>query len=167
MLLDRGAAIRGIQEELALLRELLRGGLPLPHASLPASSAVALPMSSTGPFVVMETSRSSPRATAVRLQAAVRDLLARRCFREVRQQWEAVAAALELAATSPSSFSESAVEAQEPRIEELCLAPLEDGGASVECLHFRDNLATRVTAGICCLPPPSPSRHPASPRRTS
>jgi hypothetical protein len=58
----------------------------------------------------------------------------------VRQQWEAVGAALELAATSPSSVFEPEVEAQEPRIEELCLAPPEDGGASMEFLHFRDNL---------------------------
>jgi hypothetical protein len=54
MLLDHGAAIHGIHEELALLRELLRGGLPPPRVSLPASWATALPMSSTGPFA-MET----------------------------------------------------------------------------------------------------------------
>jgi hypothetical protein len=54
MLLDHDAAIRGIHEELALLRELLRGGLLSPRASLPASSATTLPMSSIGPFA-MET----------------------------------------------------------------------------------------------------------------
>jgi hypothetical protein len=52
MLLDHGAAICGIHEELALLRELLRGGLPPPCASLPVSSAAALPTPSTGPFAV-------------------------------------------------------------------------------------------------------------------
>jgi hypothetical protein len=72
MLLDRGAAIRRIQEELALLRELLRGGQPPPRASLPTSSAAALPMPSTGPFIMMETTCSCPRVAVVRLQAAVR-----------------------------------------------------------------------------------------------
>jgi hypothetical protein len=52
MLLDHGAAIYGIHEELALLRELLRGELPLTCASLPASLMTALPMTSTGPFAV-------------------------------------------------------------------------------------------------------------------
>jgi hypothetical protein len=47
MLLDHGAAIRGIHEDLALLRELPRGDLPPPRASVPASSAAALPMPST------------------------------------------------------------------------------------------------------------------------
>jgi hypothetical protein len=54
MLLDHGAAIRRIHEELALLRELLTGMLPLPRASLAASSTAALPTPSTGPFA-MET----------------------------------------------------------------------------------------------------------------
>jgi hypothetical protein len=54
MLLEHGAAIRGIHEELALLHKLLRGRLPLPRASLTALSAAALPMPSTGPFA-MET----------------------------------------------------------------------------------------------------------------
>jgi hypothetical protein len=52
MLLDHGAAIRGIHEELALLRELLRGGLPPPRASFPALSLAAHPMPSTGPFAM-------------------------------------------------------------------------------------------------------------------
>jgi hypothetical protein len=83
----------------------------------------------------------------------------------VHQQWEAVSAALELAATSPSSVSKPTVEAQEPRIEELCLAPLEDGGASAEFLHFRDNLddagyggdlllAAAIAIKAPCLAPP-------------
>jgi hypothetical protein len=50
MLFDHGAAIRGIHEELALLRELLTGRLPPLRASLLASSAAALPMPSTEPF---------------------------------------------------------------------------------------------------------------------
>jgi hypothetical protein len=50
MLLDHGAAIRRIHEELALLRELLTGRLPPPRAFLPASSTAALPTPSTGPF---------------------------------------------------------------------------------------------------------------------
>jgi hypothetical protein len=50
MLLDHDAAIRGIHEELALLCELLRGGLPPPRVSLPTSAAAALLMSSIGPF---------------------------------------------------------------------------------------------------------------------
>jgi hypothetical protein len=50
MLLDHDAAICGIHEELALLRELLRGGLPLPRASLPTSAAATLLMPSIGPF---------------------------------------------------------------------------------------------------------------------
>jgi hypothetical protein len=52
MLLDHGAAIHGIHEELALLRELLTGRLPPPRASLLASSAATLPTPSTGPFAV-------------------------------------------------------------------------------------------------------------------
>jgi hypothetical protein len=52
MLLDHGAAIRRIHEELALLRELLTGGPPPPRASLPASAAAALLTPSTGPFAV-------------------------------------------------------------------------------------------------------------------
>jgi hypothetical protein len=80
MLLDHGAAIRGIHEELALLRELLRGGLPPPRASLPTSSAAALPMSSTGPFTMETAEKMLTRqvSAAVRLQAAARGLLARR-----------------------------------------------------------------------------------------
>jgi hypothetical protein len=65
---------------------------------------------------MMETARTCPRVAVVRLQAAVRGLLARRHLREVRQQWEAVAAALELAATSPSSVSGPVVEGQAPQI---------------------------------------------------
>jgi hypothetical protein len=42
MLLDHGAAIRGIHEELALLRKLLTGRLPPPRASLLASSATVV-----------------------------------------------------------------------------------------------------------------------------
>jgi hypothetical protein len=52
MLLEHGAAIRGIHEELAVLRKLLRGRLPPPCASLPASSVTALPTLSTEPFAV-------------------------------------------------------------------------------------------------------------------
>jgi hypothetical protein len=52
MLLDNGADIHGIHEELALLRELLTSRLPPPRASLLASSAAALPTPSTGPFAV-------------------------------------------------------------------------------------------------------------------
>jgi hypothetical protein len=84
----------------------------------------------------------------------------------VRQQWEAVAAALELAVTSPSSVSEPAVEAQELWIEELCLTPPEDGGTSMEFLHFRDNLddagydgdlllAAAIAIKAPCLAPPN------------
>jgi hypothetical protein len=80
MLLDHGAAIRGIHEELALLRELPRGGLPPPRASLPASSAAALPMSSTGPFAMETADKMLTRevSAAVRLQAVAHGLLARR-----------------------------------------------------------------------------------------
>jgi hypothetical protein len=52
MLLDHDAAIRGIREELALLRELLTGRLSPPCASLLASSATSLPTPSTGPLKV-------------------------------------------------------------------------------------------------------------------
>jgi hypothetical protein len=52
MLLDHGAAIREIHEELALLRELLTGELPLSRVSLPTSSAAALPTLSSGPFAM-------------------------------------------------------------------------------------------------------------------
>jgi hypothetical protein len=55
MLLDHGAAIRGIHEELALLRKLLTGMMLPPRASLPASSAVALPTPFTRPFAVETT----------------------------------------------------------------------------------------------------------------
>jgi hypothetical protein len=80
MLLDHGAAIHGIHEELALLRELLRGGLPPPRVSLPASWATALPMSSTGPFAMETAEKMLTRqvSAAVRLQAVARGLLARR-----------------------------------------------------------------------------------------
>jgi hypothetical protein len=61
MLLDHGAAIRRIHEELALLRELLTGRLPPPRASLPALSATALPMPSTGPFAVETTEKMLTR----------------------------------------------------------------------------------------------------------
>jgi hypothetical protein len=50
MLLGHDAAIRRIHEELTLLRELLRGGLPAPRASLPTSAAAALLKPSIGPF---------------------------------------------------------------------------------------------------------------------
>jgi hypothetical protein len=61
MLLDHGAAIRGIHEELALLRELQRGGLPPPCVSLPASAAAALPTPSTGPFAMETTEKMLTR----------------------------------------------------------------------------------------------------------
>jgi hypothetical protein len=79
MLLEHGAAIRGIHEELALLRELLTGRPP-PRASLPASSAAALPTPSTGPFAMESTDKMLTRqvSAAVRLQAVARGLLARR-----------------------------------------------------------------------------------------
>jgi hypothetical protein len=80
MLLDHGAAIRRIHEELALLRELLTGWLPPPRVSLPASSTTALPMPSTGPFSVETAEKMLTRqvSAAVRLQDAARGLLARR-----------------------------------------------------------------------------------------
>jgi hypothetical protein len=80
MLLDHGAAIHRIHEELALLRELLIGRLPPPRASLLASSAATLPTPSTGPFAVETAEKMHTRqvSAAVRLQAAARDLLARR-----------------------------------------------------------------------------------------
>jgi hypothetical protein len=80
MLLDHGAAIRGIHEELVLLRKLLTGRLPPPCAPLLASSATALPTLSTGPFAVetMEKMLTRPVSVAVWLQAAARDLLTRR-----------------------------------------------------------------------------------------
>jgi hypothetical protein len=80
MLIDHGVAIRGIHEELTLLRELLTGRLPPPRASLLASSAIALPTSSTGPFAVETAEKMLTRqvSVAVRLQAAARGLLARR-----------------------------------------------------------------------------------------
>jgi hypothetical protein len=69
MLLDHGPSIRGIHEELALLRELLMGGLPPLCASLPASSAAALLTRSTGPFTVETTEKMHTWqvSTAVRL----------------------------------------------------------------------------------------------------
>jgi hypothetical protein len=80
MLLDHGAAIRGIREELALLRELLTGRPPPPRASLLASSATTLPTPSTGPFALETAEKMLTRqvSAAVRLQAAARGLLARR-----------------------------------------------------------------------------------------
>jgi hypothetical protein len=81
LLLDHSAAIRGIHEELALLRELLRGGLPPPpRASLPASSAAALLIPSTGPFTMETTEKMLTRhvSATVRLQAVARGLLTRR-----------------------------------------------------------------------------------------
>jgi hypothetical protein len=80
MLIDHGAAIRGIHEELALLCEPLTGRLPPPRASLLASSAAALPTPSTGPFAVETTEKMLTRqlSAAVRLQSAARGLLARR-----------------------------------------------------------------------------------------
>jgi hypothetical protein len=80
MLLEHDAAIREIHEELALLRELLRGGLPPLCASLPTSSAAALPTLSTGPFTVETAEKMLTRqvSATVRLQAAARGLLARR-----------------------------------------------------------------------------------------
>jgi hypothetical protein len=80
MLLDHGAAIRGIREELALLRELLTGRLPPPRVSLLASSAATLLTPSTGPFVVETAEKMLTRqmSAVVWLQAAARGLLARR-----------------------------------------------------------------------------------------
>jgi hypothetical protein len=79
MLLDHNAAIRGIHEELVLLRELLTGRPPPPRAFLLASSAVALPTPSTGPFVVetAEKMLTLQVSAVVRLQAVARGLLAR------------------------------------------------------------------------------------------
>jgi hypothetical protein len=79
MILKHGAAIRGIHEELALLRELLTG-MPPPRASLPASSATTLPTPSTGPFAMEPVDKMLTRqvSAAVRMQAAARGLLARR-----------------------------------------------------------------------------------------
>jgi hypothetical protein len=80
MLLDHGAAIRGIHEELALLRKLLTGRLPPPRASLLASSATVVPMSSTGPFAVETAKKMLTRqvSAAVRLLDAACGLLVRR-----------------------------------------------------------------------------------------
>jgi hypothetical protein len=79
MLLDHGAAIRGIRKELALLRELLTGRLSPPHASLLASSATTLSTPSIGPFAVETAEKMLTRqvSAVVRLQAAARSLLAR------------------------------------------------------------------------------------------
>jgi hypothetical protein len=95
MLLDHDATIRGIHEELALLRVLLRGGLPPPRASLPASSAAALLMSSTAPFAMetMEKMFTRQVFAAVRLQAAVCGFLARRRLQKAhKQMWDREAA---------------------------------------------------------------------------
>jgi hypothetical protein len=81
MLLDHDATIRGIQEELALLHELLTGGPPPPpRASLPTSAAAALPTPSIGPFAMQTTEKMLTRqvSAVVRLQAAAHGLLARR-----------------------------------------------------------------------------------------
>jgi hypothetical protein len=80
MLLDHGATIRRIHEALALLCKLLTGRLSSSRASLPASSAAALPTPSTGPFAVEMAEKMLTRqvSMAVRLQAAARSLLARR-----------------------------------------------------------------------------------------
>jgi hypothetical protein len=78
MLLDHDVVIRKIHEELALLRQLLRDGLPPPRASLLASSAAALPTLYTRPFAVETAENMLTRqvSAAVRLQAAARGLLA-------------------------------------------------------------------------------------------
>jgi hypothetical protein len=80
MLLDHGAAIRRIHEELTLLRELLTGRLLPPRASLPASSMASLPTLSTEPFAVETAEKMLTRqvSAVVRLQAAARGLLVRR-----------------------------------------------------------------------------------------
>jgi hypothetical protein len=80
MLIDHGAAIHKIHEELALLRKLLTGRLPPLRASLLTSSAAALPTASTGPFAVETAEKILTRqvSTGVRLQAVARGLLARR-----------------------------------------------------------------------------------------
>jgi hypothetical protein len=100
MLLDHDAAIRGIYEELALLRELLRGGLLPPRASLPASSAAALLMTSTRPFAMETTEKMLTRqvSVAVRLQAAARGFLARRRLQKVHKQMRDREAALAVVA---------------------------------------------------------------------
>jgi hypothetical protein len=64
-----------------MLRELLTGGPPPPpRASLPASAVTALPTPSIGPFAMETTEKMLTRqvSAAVLLQAAARDLLARR-----------------------------------------------------------------------------------------
>jgi hypothetical protein len=73
MLLDHDAAIRGIREELALLRELLTGRMPPSRASLLALSATSLPTPSTGPFAVETTEKMLTQqvSAAVRLQATL------------------------------------------------------------------------------------------------
>jgi hypothetical protein len=79
MLLEHGAAICGIHEELALLREILTGRPP-PRASIPASSVAALPMPSIGPLAMETAEKMLTRlvSAAVRLQAVARGLLTRR-----------------------------------------------------------------------------------------
>jgi hypothetical protein len=70
MLLDHDAAIHGIHEQLALLRELLSGGpSPPPCASLPASVVAALSMPSIGPLAIemMEKMLTRQVSAAVRL----------------------------------------------------------------------------------------------------
>jgi predicted exporter len=100
MLLDHGAAIRRIHEELVLLRELLRGGLPPPRASLPASSAAALPMSSTGPFAMEMAEKMLTRqaSAVVWLQAAARGFLVRRRLQKAHKQMRDQEAALAVVA---------------------------------------------------------------------
>jgi hypothetical protein len=101
----------------------------------------------------METARTCPRAAAGRLQAAVRGLLARRRLREVRQQWEAVAAALELAATSPSSVSGPVWEGQAPQINSVAgLSKLE------ELVKAKATDAATTASGPAFLPRRRPPR---------
>jgi hypothetical protein len=67
MLLEHGAAICGIHEELALLRELLTGRPP-PRASIPASSMAALPMLSIGPFAMEMAEKMLTRQVSVEVR---------------------------------------------------------------------------------------------------
>jgi hypothetical protein len=61
MLLDHGAAICGIHEELALLRGLLTGRPSPPRASLPASAVASLSTPSIGPFAMETTEKMLTR----------------------------------------------------------------------------------------------------------
>jgi hypothetical protein len=96
MLLDHDAAIRGIREELTLLRELLTGRLSPPRASLLASSATSLPTPSTGPFAVETAEKMLTRqvSAVVQLQAATRCFLARRRLQKAHKQMRDREAAL-------------------------------------------------------------------------